>query len=117
MWYGPSTPSENLVKRLFPPPHPCMQEWVRRLEYYRMETVPVFGPPFSIWIHIWSDGVLELVPGLLDWNRSSRPFQSCPEKRRASDIRMVAREGILLWRIRLLLGESLCCAVRASPSC
>lgn len=36
MWYGhfSSSPSENLVKRLFPPPHPRTQEWVRQLDYY-----------------------------------------------------------------------------------
>lgn len=36
MWYRHPPPSENLVKRLFPPPHPHQrtQEQLRRLEYY-----------------------------------------------------------------------------------
>lgn len=34
MWFGPFSPSEHLVKRLFPPPHPRTQTWVRQLDYY-----------------------------------------------------------------------------------
>lgn len=34
MWYGRFSPPENMVKRLFPPPHPCAQEWLRQLDYY-----------------------------------------------------------------------------------
>lgn len=34
MWHRRLPPYESLIKRLFPPPHPRAQEWVRRLDYY-----------------------------------------------------------------------------------
>lgn len=32
MWYGDTNPSDSLVKRMFPPPHPHGQQWQTRLQ-------------------------------------------------------------------------------------